>query len=99
MTQPEQVLEDNLVKQLQTLGYEAVTIKDEGDLLRNLKQQLEKHNSAQLSNDEFERVLIHLNKGNVFDRAETLRDKMEIIREDGSVLYLEFLNQEHWNIK
>ena len=96
MTQPEQVLEDNLVKQLQTLGYEAVTIKDEGDLLRNLKQQLEKHNSAQLSNDEFERVLIHLNKGNVFDRAETLRDKMEIIREDGSVLYLEFLNQEHW---
>lgn len=73
-TQPEQVLEDNLVKQLQGLGYSYVTIKDERALLANLKTQLEKHNQVILTYKEFERVLNHLNKGNVFDRAKVLRD-------------------------
>jgi type I restriction enzyme R subunit len=40
-TQPEQVLEDNLVAQLVNLGYGKVTIKDEKGLLVNLKSQLE----------------------------------------------------------
>ncbi len=31
-TQPEQVLEDNLVAQLDNLGYNKVSIKDEKDL-------------------------------------------------------------------
>ena len=44
-TQPEQVLEDNLVAQLVNLGYGKVTIKDEKNLLVNLKSQLEKHNT------------------------------------------------------
>jgi hypothetical protein len=36
-TQPKQVLEDNLVNRLGVLGYDIVTIKDEADLLKNLK--------------------------------------------------------------
>ena len=95
-TQPEQVLEDNLVKQLQGLGYTFVSIKDERDLLANLKTQLEKHNSLSLTDKEFERVLNHLNKGNVFDRAHILRDKMQLTKDDGTSVYLEFLQQEHW---
>ena len=77
-TQPEQVLEDNLVAQLVNLGYGKVTIKDEKDLLVNLKSQLEKHNNITLSETEFAKVLNHLNKGNVFDRAHILRDKMQL---------------------
>ncbi|GAB3203309.1 type I restriction enzyme R subunit [Pontibacter aydingkolensis] len=95
-TQPEQVLEDNLVKQLQGLGYSYVTIKDEKALLANLKRQLEKHNQVSLTDKEFERVLNHLNKGNVFDRAKVLRDKMQLTKDDGTSVYLEFLQQEHW---
>lgn len=95
-TQPEQVLEDNLVKQLQGLGYTYVAIKDEHALLANLKTQLEKHNQVSLTEKEFERVLNHLNKGNVFDRAKLLRDKMQLTKEDGTSVYLEFLQQEHW---
>ena len=38
--QPEQILEDNLVLQLQQLGYAFVTIRDEKELLANLKAQL-----------------------------------------------------------
>ncbi len=95
-TQPEQVLEDNLVKQLQGLGYSYVAIKDEQALLTNLKTQLEKHNQVSLTEKEFERVLNHLNKGNVFDRAKVLRDKMQLTKDDGTSVYLEFLQQEHW---
>ncbi|MCX2741996.1 type I restriction endonuclease subunit R [Pontibacter anaerobius] len=95
-TQPEQVLEDSLVKQLQGLGYSYVTIKDEQALLANLKIQLEKHNQVTLTGKEFERVLNHLNKGNVFDRAKLLRDKMQLTKDDGTSVYLEFLQQEHW---
>ena len=56
-TQPEQILEDNLVKQLVSLGYSFIAIKDEKQLLDNLKKQLEKHNQISLTYSEFEKVL------------------------------------------
>lgn len=95
-TQPEQVLEDNLVKQLNQLGYSLVTIKGEEDLLRNLKIQLEKHNNIQLNDKEFAQVLNKLNKGNVFERAKILRDKILYTKDNGDAGYLELINQEHW---
>ena len=95
-TQPEQVLEDNLVKQLVSIGYDKAVIRDEKDLLSNLKTQLEKHNDITLSAKEFDKVLNHLNKGSVFERAHTLRDKMQMTKDDGTSIYLEFLNVEHW---
>ena len=52
-TQPEQILENNLVTQLEKLGYQKVVIRDENDLLANLKSQLEKHNKVQLSENDF----------------------------------------------
>jgi type I restriction enzyme R subunit len=95
-TQSEQVLEDNLVKQLVSLGHNFVTIKDEDDLLANLKSQLEKHNSLSLSAKEFSRVLNHLNKGNTFEKARILRGRMQLERDNGDSVYLEFINQDHW---
>lgn len=95
-TQPEQVLEDNLVAQLVTLGYAKVLIKDEKDLLANLKAQLEKHNKISLSDAEFKKVLNHLNRGNVFERAGIVRDKMQYTKDDGKSAYLEFMDIENW---
>ncbi len=95
-TQPEQVLEDNLVKQLNQLGYGLVTIADEEGLLKNLKAQLEKHNNLQLSDKEFAQVLNKLNKGNVFERAKIVRDKILYTKDNGDAGYLELINQEHW---
>jgi type I restriction enzyme R subunit len=96
MTQSERELERNLIDRLTGLGYELVTIKNSAEFTANLKTQLEKHNSIQLSDTEFKSILNHLDKGNVFDRAKCLRDKMELSRDDGSTFYLEFLNTEHW---
>lgn len=95
--QSEQILEEQLVTQLQKLGYKYITIADEKSLLANLKTQLEKHNHIQFSESEFEKVLNIINKGSVFEKAKILREqKHHIIRDNGDNLYFEFLNVEHW---
>ncbi|MGV7107493.1 type I restriction endonuclease subunit R [Flavobacterium sp. U410] len=95
--QSEQILEEQLVDQLQKLGYKYAFIADEKALLANLKIQLEKHNHIQFSDREFEKVLNILNKGSVFEKAKVLREKKHhIIRDNGDNLYFEFLNVEHW---
>ena len=96
MTQSEQELEQDLIQRLRGSGYEAVQIRDSQELKANFKTQLEKHNKTQFSDLEFASILNHLDKGNVFDRAKRLRDKMELTRDDGTTFYLEFLNTEHW---
>ena len=75
MVQSEAQLEENLVKRLTGLGYERVTLNTTQALEQNLKRQLEKHNKLLLSDTEFSRILNHLDKGNVFERAKTLRDR------------------------
>jgi type I restriction enzyme R subunit len=95
-TQPEQVLENQLIEQLSNQGYSKVSIPDEASLLSNLKTQLEKHNNITFTAKEFERVLNILSKGSVFEKAKTLREKQHIVRDNGDNLYFEFLNTEHW---
>ncbi|DAB39948.1 MAG TPA: deoxyribonuclease HsdR [Sulfurovum sp. UBA12169] len=94
--QSEAVLEENLVKQLISLEYESVSIKDDAALEANLKTQLEKHNTFTMSDNEFKRVLNHLNKGSVFEKAKILRDKFVLPLDDGTSKYIEFLDSEHW---
>ncbi len=95
-TQSEAILEENLVKQLAGLGYKSVVIADEKALLANLRTQLETHNKVKLTDAEFAVVLNHLNKGNVFERAKILRDKLQLTRADESSIYIEFINQDAW---
>jgi type I restriction enzyme, R subunit len=94
--QPEYILEENLVNQLVDLGYKKVIIKDEAGLIANLKTQLEKHNLTILSDYEFKQVLNHLAKGNIFEKAKTLRDKVAYTKDNGTTGYLELVNQLHW---
>jgi type I restriction enzyme R subunit len=94
--QSEQVLEEKLIEQLQKLGYKYVIIRNEKLLINNLKAQLETHNNITLSNSEFEKVMNILNKGSVFEKAKTLRERQHILRDNGDNLYFEFLNVEHW---
>lgn len=94
--QSEQILEEQLIAQLQKLGYGYITLNNEAALLGNLKNQLEKHNNISLSSSEFDKVLNILNKGSVFEKSKTLRQKQHIVRDNGDNLYFEFLNTEHW---
>lgn len=95
-TQSEQQLENALIAQLETLGWDQVTIADENDLLANLKRQLEKHNKVLLSDLEFRQVLNKLARGNIFEKAKILRDKVDYTRDDGTTGYIELINQIKW---
>lgn len=95
-SQSEQTLENNLITQLVDMSYERVTIANEAEMVANLRLQLDAHNDAKLSDSEFERILNHLNKGGVFDRAQTLRDKFALPRDDGTHKNIEFLNMTNW---
>lgn len=95
-SQPEHILELNLIAQLEKLGYEKAVIKDESDLLINLKSQLEKHNKVKLSDNEFKQVLNYINKGNVFERAKILRDRVPYTNDQGITKTVELINQIHW---
>jgi len=95
-TQPEQILENNLVLQLEKLGYKKVVIKEEKDLLANLKSQLEIHNKNTLSDRGFKQILNFINKGNVFERAKILRDRVPYTNDKGEHRTIELINQIHW---
>ena len=53
-----------------------VPIRDEKHLFANLKAQLENPNALSLFDSEFKQVLYALEKGNVFDKAKSLRDRL-----------------------
>ncbi|OYU79900.1 MAG: deoxyribonuclease HsdR [Flavobacterium sp. BFFFF1] len=96
-SQSEQILEQNLIAQLVANGYDKAYIRDEKDLLANLKAQLEKHNNKRFSDSDFQQILNHLTKtNNVFEKAKLLRDKFAFRNDSNEVVYVEFLNMEHW---
>lgn len=95
-TQPEQILEDNLVAQLVDMGYEQVAIHDEATLLANLKAQIEAHNGVELSDNDFRQIVIRLSKGSIFQKAKTLRDRVEYIDAKGKTRTVELLDQVDW---
>ncbi len=92
--QSEALLENNLIKQLLSLGYASVQIQDGEALVANLKRQLELFNETTFTNKEFEAILNHLAKGNVFEKAKTLRDRYQLTKEDGTSFYVRFFNTE-----
>ncbi len=66
--QSEYQLENELISQLKQLGYASVMLKDESQLLSNLKTQIERANGlAPLSETEWKQVISFLNTGTVFE--------------------------------
>ena len=66
-TQSEYELETQLVNQLVGMHYELVNVTDETSMKANLRKQIEIHNrleAAPLTNSEFNRIFLHLTKGN-----------------------------------
>lgn len=96
-SQSELILEQNLISQLAANGYEKVTIKDESELLVNLKKQLEKHNNKVFSDSDFKQILNHLSKSNnIFEKALLLRDKFAFKNDNNELVYVEFINMDFW---
>lgn len=99
-TQSEYELETQLVNQLVGMHYELVNVTDETSMKANLRKQIEIHNRLEappLTDSEFNRVFLHLTKGNeVIDRARILRDRYQLLRDDGTEKWLSFINKDEW---
>lgn len=89
--QSEQQLEDNLIAQLSTQGFEVVHLKDNTALEANLKTQLEKVNGCAFSYTEFRQILGKLEKGNIFTKAKTLREQLDVTLDNGDSRHITLL--------
>lgn len=102
--QSEAALEAGLIAALQQMDYEYVQIAEEDNLQANFKRQLEKHNHKRLSehgrteltDEEFEKILIYLEGGTRFEKAKKLRDLYPLDTSDGKRIWVEFLNRQQW---
>ncbi|MCH9845254.1 MAG: type I restriction endonuclease subunit R [Alphaproteobacteria bacterium] len=101
-TPSETEIEANLIIQLKALGYGYVQINNANDLRINLRKQLNQLNAIELedtplSDGEFKTILTHLGKGiKVFGKAERLRERMPLKRENARVIHIKFLNINQW---
>ncbi|MDZ7726241.1 MAG: HsdR family type I site-specific deoxyribonuclease [Candidatus Campbellbacteria bacterium] len=94
--QSEQQLEKTLLDQLEQLGFSKITLPDTSSLEVNLRTQLEEFNETTFSDDEFKRILNHLNKGDRYQKAKTLRDRFLLKRDDESDMFVRFFNTDQW---
>lgn len=95
--QSEEALENSFIMQLTQQGYERVRIHSSAELRANFKTQLEQLNGIALTELEFKRILNHLNSGSIFERAWILRGRYDLVREDNSTVYIEFIHQKDWS--
>ncbi|MGL4864499.1 MAG: type I restriction endonuclease subunit R [Cetobacterium sp.] len=99
--QSEAELEKNLIKQLVSQGYEKINIRNEEELNLNFKKQLELHNKKVLNDNpltdkEFEKIMIHLSGGSIFDKAKKLRDQFQLLRDNDEIIYIQFFDSKDW---
>lgn len=93
-----------MIKTLIDNSYERVIIKEEENLKDNFRLQLEKHNAKKLAeygrsrftDEEFDKILIHLEGGTRFEKAKKLRDLYPLDIEDGKRIWVQFLNTQNW---
>ena len=95
--QSEAILENNLINQLIGLGYASVKIQDGEAFMANLQSQLAAFNHTTFTAKEFDAILNHLAKGNVFEKAKTLRDRFHLTKQDGTSFYVRFFDHEDWH--
>jgi len=99
--QSEAELERQLLGWLASVGYSRISISNEAALIANFREQLFMHNREKLTgkpltDKEFERVLAHVEGKSVYQSAKILCDKFILQREDGSEVYIEFMNTRQW---
>ena len=100
--QSESALENKLIEQLVSKGYQWVPeVKSEATMIANFRTVMEKRNSANigeeaLTDKEFERLMTQINGKSIFDSAKILRDKVLLKRDSGKNLYLELFNTKEW---
>ena len=94
-------LEDRMIDQHRRQGYNYIEINDVKELEQNFRNQVNLHNKVELkgkdlSDKEFEKLMIKISGKSIFQSAKELRQKHDIIRDDGTIAYIELFNTKEW---
>lgn len=102
--QSEANLEQELIRRLEQQAYEYVKIRNENDLIQNLRKQLEKLNNFQFSDtewDQFFREQIAAQNQTIEDKTRTIQEDFikNLKRDDGTIKNIYLLKKDniHYN--
>ena len=94
---PECELEDDLVSKLRNLKYEyRPDIRDREALEENFREKFEALNRVTLTDAEFQRLLDEIVTPDVYEAAQSLRNRETFIRDDGTPLNYTLVNIKDW---
>ena len=96
--QSEDDLEKEFIKNLESIGYQYLSINNEDDLIINLRLQLEKLNKIKFNNDEWKRFYnenINNDKNSVSDRSAIVQENHGFSFEfdDGKIVNIWLINK------
>ena len=96
-------VENLYIDKLSDMGYEYIELKDYTDVLRNFRKQFCLFNSkalisakgkAELSDREFERIIIRLENHTIYESAKILREQWVLELDNGKPVYVEFFSDD-----
>ena len=96
-------VEDLFIDRLESIGYKFVELRNYDDVLANFRTQLAAFNkdklisqkgSADFSDAEFNRVMIHMDNHTVYESAKILRDKYILQLDNGETVYIDFFSSD-----
>lgn len=96
-------VEELYIDRLVDMGYEYVDLKDYGGVCSNFRKQFCKLNDkeliaskgvAELTDAEFDRVMIRLENHTVYESAKILREKWVLDLDNGKSVYVEFFTDD-----
>ena len=96
-------VEELYIERLVDMGYEYIELKDYDDVCANFRDQFCKLNCkellsakgvAELSDKEFDRVMLRLENHTVYESAKILREKWVLELDNGKSIYVEFFTND-----
>lgn len=96
-------VEEIFIKQLKEQGYSYVDMANYDDVLTNFREQfckvnakalIETKGTAELSNGEFNKILLRLENHTIYESAKILREKWVLELDNGKTIYAEFLTSD-----
>ncbi len=101
--QSEYEVEKIFIEQLERQGYSYIEMANYDDVLANFREQFCKVNKnallaakgmAELSDSEFDKLLLRLDNHTIYESAKILREKWVLELDNGKTIYAEFLTSD-----
>lgn len=96
-------VETKFIDKLESIGYEYIKLDNYDAVINNFREKLAIFNSKKLieakgvadfSDNEFNRIMIHIDNKSVYESAKILRDKYILNLDNGKTVYLDFFSSD-----